>query len=312
MANEYISRVNRVIDYIDKNIGEDLTLDELAGVACFSKYHFHRVFQSITREPLYQFILRLRLEKAAVLLLQERTRPITAIAFDCGFSDSSIFARNFKTAFGLSASGWRKAKRDSLAFGTRRPEAHNPSCRINLASTSSPRPYPFPGKPVVRIMERSTVPVVYIRHTGPYKGDANLFEDLYRQLFDWAGKMARPDKGVSETMVIYHDPPEITRDDQLRISICLPVEKDVRGDGKIGRMEIPGGKYALIDFQLGLDEYQKAWDWVYCDWLPYSGYQPDSRPVFELYPDQTNAEKGKTLVSISVPIKPILSISAIL
>jgi AraC family transcriptional regulator len=50
MANqrsEYIARINRVMDYIDRNLNQELTLEELAGVANFSKFHFHRIFSAM-------------------------------------------------------------------------------------------------------------------------------------------------------------------------------------------------------------------------------------------------------------------------
>ena len=62
---EYVSRVNRVIDYIESNLAEELQLDTPASVAAFSTFHFHRIFRAITGEPLYSFIQRFRLEKAA-------------------------------------------------------------------------------------------------------------------------------------------------------------------------------------------------------------------------------------------------------
>ena len=48
-TNEYIYRVNRVIDYIDANIGREVSLKELAAVAGFSEYHFHRIFKGVTK-----------------------------------------------------------------------------------------------------------------------------------------------------------------------------------------------------------------------------------------------------------------------
>jgi AraC family transcriptional regulator len=65
--NEYAARINTVIDYIERNLGKKLTLDELASVAKFSKFHFLRIFNAFNGETLFQFIQRLRLEKSALL-----------------------------------------------------------------------------------------------------------------------------------------------------------------------------------------------------------------------------------------------------
>lgn len=71
VSNDYIIRINRVLDYIDKHICEQMTLDELAGVANFSKFHFHRLFALFIGEPLNAYIMRSRMELSAARLLSK-------------------------------------------------------------------------------------------------------------------------------------------------------------------------------------------------------------------------------------------------
>ena len=61
LRNEYISRINRVIDYIEKHMQEEIRLSKMAEIANFSKFHFHRIFYGITGETLNAFIQRIRL-----------------------------------------------------------------------------------------------------------------------------------------------------------------------------------------------------------------------------------------------------------
>jgi AraC family transcriptional regulator len=107
---EYAARMNRVIDHIQKHLNDQLNLEHLAAIACFSPFHFHRLFRAWTGETLQAFVHRLRLERAAAELVFNRPMSITAIALDCGFSGSSAFARAFKEAFGVSATAWRNRK----------------------------------------------------------------------------------------------------------------------------------------------------------------------------------------------------------
>ena len=93
LIEEYRARINRVIDFIESSIDRDLTLSELANVAGFSRYHFHRIFGGMVGETLYGFIQRLRLEKAAMKLIQNPRESVTSIAMECGFTNSSAFAR---------------------------------------------------------------------------------------------------------------------------------------------------------------------------------------------------------------------------
>ncbi len=66
---EYISRINRVISYVEANLENDLSVNKLAEVAHFSPYHFHRIFSAFTGEPLISYVKRKRIEKAASILL---------------------------------------------------------------------------------------------------------------------------------------------------------------------------------------------------------------------------------------------------
>lgn len=67
---EYAARIHRAQDFIEKNLGSSLQLEAIAGAAHFSPFHFHRLYTAMTGETLYQFIQRIRLERAASRLLQ--------------------------------------------------------------------------------------------------------------------------------------------------------------------------------------------------------------------------------------------------
>src|SRR3984957_8518826 len=67
-SSEYSRRIDRVIDYLRENLHRPVKLGELAHVACFSEFHFHRIFGAVSSETLNNFTNRLRLEKATRLL----------------------------------------------------------------------------------------------------------------------------------------------------------------------------------------------------------------------------------------------------
>ena len=103
----YIERVNAAIDYIERHLGDELRLEEIAAVAHFSPYHFHRIFGLLVGETLNRFVHRLRLEKAATWLVQQPDRSVTDIASASGLGTPSSFARSFRDMFGMTASEWR-------------------------------------------------------------------------------------------------------------------------------------------------------------------------------------------------------------
>jgi AraC family transcriptional regulator len=94
-------RVGRALRHMEKNAHESLDLDRIASVAAMSKFHFLRVFRRIVGVTPHQYLLNLRLRRAAQHLLTS-TDPVSKIAFDAGFGDLSTFNAAFRTIFGKS------------------------------------------------------------------------------------------------------------------------------------------------------------------------------------------------------------------
>lgn len=99
---EYELRVNKAIDYIHENPDRILSLEVLADKACFSKYHFHRIFKSVTKETINQYIKRYKMERAFKMIKERKNCSITDIALDLGFSSSSYFTNTFKDYFNVN------------------------------------------------------------------------------------------------------------------------------------------------------------------------------------------------------------------
>jgi AraC family transcriptional regulator len=308
---EYRARINRVIDYIEANISRELSLKELAGVAHFSPFHFHRIFSAMVGEPLNGFIQRIRLEKAAMRLAADPKKSVTEAAFEGGFSSSSAFARAFKEGFGMSASQWRRkvgqveSKTGQAASKPRQDFEVAPfytqninkmEWRVTMKESNL--------KADVEVKEMPEMHVAYVRHIGPYKGGVELFANLFNKLMSWAGPRGLLSSPEVKVLTIYHDNPEITDQSRLRTDACITVPADTKVDGEIGKATLAAGKYAIAHFEISADQYQDAWNAVYGGWLPGSGYQPTDGPVYEHYLNQPQPG-GKHMVNICVPVKPL-------
>lgn len=312
-SEEYISRINKVQDYIENHLSEGFSLNGLASVANFSPYHFHRVYYSITGETLFQYIQRLRLEKSAYLLLANCHSKITEIALDCGFSTQASFAKAFKNHFGISASQFRTSAkiRDCESYSITKSNLGKVSNEIMLYNRiikDGNDQLEVGRKKLNYSVEIKTIPsmeAVYIRHTGPYKQDSKLFEVLFSKLYYWAKDMDLIRATKSKWLTLYHDTPDITPDDKLRISVCMTVEKKVDTYGEIGNITIHGGCYAVGKFEINDKEYQDAWNAMFSEWLPQSKFQPDDRLCFELYRSESMGENNKHSVDIYIPIRPL-------
>jgi len=202
LREEYTARINRVIDYIEANISKDLSLKELATVAHFSLFHFHRIFSAMVGETLNGFIKRLRIEKAATMLMQNPKKSITEIAFEYGFSSSSAFARIFQETFQMSASEWRAGEylknskngktdsKEGQQIGNIQQDFDVYSFYTDSMTKQMWRVEMKTNKELIANVEVKDIPemyVAYIRHIGSYAGDVQLFGNLFNRLCTWAG-----------------------------------------------------------------------------------------------------------------------------
>ncbi len=304
---EYIARISSVQDYIEANLDRRLTLEELADVAGFSKYHFHRIFTGMVHETLFQYINRIRIERAASFLRHSPKLNITDIAHLFGFSDSATFARSFKQYYGVSASEYRlQYSNDCKADGNIR-KAFDGSAGYPTDTTNA-----VEGDDAMKVMGNVEVKmiedmhVIYMRHTGAYQGISPVFQELIHKLVGWAAARDLLKPGETKLLTVYHDNPEITPEEKQRTSVCLTVPEDTRVSGEISKMLIPSGKYAIGHFEIDAEEYGDAWNYLYGEWLTNSGFQPDDGVSFEVYNnDPKTHPQGKHQVDIYLPVKPL-------
>jgi len=282
----YLEQIYKVQDYIEKHLDVPLSIEVLSKVAGFSPFHFQRIFALIAGEPLYGFIKRIRLEKAAYMLLMDKSRSVTDIALTVGFSNQSSFAKAFKARFGMSSSAYRKNKTEyeKSTFVA----DYNKGMDMSITPVS------------IEIRSENDLQLVYVRYSGPYKGDSQLFSGLFDRLHQWAAERKLINE-ASRWFVIYHDHGDETNENLLRISVCLSVSGNVAVSGDVGVMTLPHGKYGVGKFHVNAKEYGKAWYHMYATWLPESGYSIDDRFAFEHYPAQ---EEGldEQIVEIYIPL----------
>ena len=96
--------------WIDAHSHRPIDLEDAAGQADVSPFHFLRLFSSVLGVTPHQYLVRSRLRHAARLLADDE-RPITDVAYDVGFGDLSNFVRTFHRAAGVSPRRFREASR---------------------------------------------------------------------------------------------------------------------------------------------------------------------------------------------------------
>jgi AraC family transcriptional regulator len=96
-----IAKLQKVREFILNHLAEDLLISAIANEIGMSKYHFARLFKQSTGISPYQYVIKCRIERAKILLSQEKLR-ISDVASIVGFSDQSQFTRHFKRLLGVT------------------------------------------------------------------------------------------------------------------------------------------------------------------------------------------------------------------
>ncbi|MGB7466866.1 MAG: helix-turn-helix domain-containing protein, partial [Candidatus Acidiferrum sp.] len=102
--------LQRVREYVEEHLSENIELETLADIAGLSKWHFARAFKQSVGTPPHFYLVQRRLERAQELLA-ETDLPLAQIALKIGFSDQSHFSRRFRTLLGLTPRSFRRSKR---------------------------------------------------------------------------------------------------------------------------------------------------------------------------------------------------------
>ena len=100
--------IEHSLDYIDEHLGEEVKIEELAGMAALSPFYFQRLFKRLVHKPVQEYVKLRRLAKA-VEALRDPSRRILDVALDYGFSSHANFTRAFKDAYTITPEEYRKA-----------------------------------------------------------------------------------------------------------------------------------------------------------------------------------------------------------
>jgi AraC family transcriptional regulator len=277
----YVHRVNAAIDHVVQHPDRPLRLEDVAAVAGFSPFHFHRMFAAATGETLHAFVRRVRLERALHLMTHRRTASLTEIALACGFSSSSDFSRTFRAQYGVSPRG--------LDLDGFRAEH-----RLHLLDTlPAEQRYRIAGTqgaddgddgPAVRLRPLPARRVAYVRVFAPYSGGV---PEAAARLVDWA-RTHGLDGG--QWLGYQWDDPESVPLDRCRYDVGLEVPDDLGparvpgpDDPTVGFTVFPPTTVAEVDVSGPADVELAALDLLYRTWLPGSGRAPAHQPCFEAW-----------------------------
>lgn len=262
LLQPYNERMMEVLLHIQRNLDGDLSAETLAGMACFSVAHFHRIFKSMVGESLKEHVRRLRLERAAYVLAYS-DKSVMNIALDAQFESPETFSRAFKKMFKIPPSEYRVQSREFFS-----PDGKG---KIHYQPKPTTEGIKFNENTLdldIQIRKREEIQVAFIRHVGSYFD----VEKAWDKLCAWASEHNLLDSDT-EFLGLSYDSPDVTPEAKIRYDACITIHTEIEMHPEIGTQCIAGGNYAVATHHGPYDGMLPVYKDLYGRWLPNSGYK---------------------------------------
>ncbi|MDH5180398.1 MAG: AraC family transcriptional regulator [Gammaproteobacteria bacterium] len=301
-------RITVAMDFIQANLHRNPPLEEVAQAACFSPFHFHRIFKLLVGETVADFTRRIRLEKAAGLFFYHRDISVTEVAVQLGFSSSQNLAKAFKQYFHLTPSQVRGLTgRDELQALLQQQRKNGNIPRKTGNAPAAAMPYAadqfadsIEGAEMnITIDQFDARQVIYKRLIGVYGAG---IQDAFTELHTFVRARDIP---TADPVYLIWDNPEITPPEKCRADACITLAGDSKDVAPYTTQTIAAGKYAWLRTMVRAEhEFSAAWDQLFQQILE-QGYQPEDRPVFKiLHRESSDPQQGVFDVSFCAAVKP--------
>lgn len=282
---EYIKRIIKVLIFIEENIDGDLSLEKLAKVACYSPFHFHRIFLAIVGETLHDYIKRLRMQAAAGQLRYSK-RPVTEIALDANFETPSAFTKAFRQYMGMAPRGYRSLHTAAKILTKKMKEL-----------------------PMIKPDKIESIPdleLLFARSHGDYAGSAP--HEAWQMMNDFIDGN-QIDRSDLRYFGLFYDDPEHTSNEKVRYDAAIWTYGNSVPSRGIEKRTLKGGKYAIFTHKGshdGPNGLADTFNRILFKWLPESNENFDeARPDFCEYFnfEYVTKEPEKLMTKIYIPLK---------
>jgi len=288
---DYLESVTKAIAYIEDHLYGEITAEKVAALAGYSPYHFHRIFQSVTRSSVSEYIRRRRLTCAAYDLFQSDLR-ILEIAMKYQFESQEAFTRSFQKMFSITPEQFRKQTdmKDTL-FRVMEKKALDEAGLKQLHDRAT-------FEPVYMTMEK--LHLVGMETRGLSSPEIGRLWSCFRQ------RTAEIEKRRDPASVFYALIELTGAQWEVSYSACVEVSEEGHlPDGMVYRV-LPSRTYAVFLHRGSLERLPDTFFYIYCIWLPKSGRTRTDDPEFARYDHRyVGPTSDDSEFDIYIPISPV-------
>ena len=277
-----------IVAWIEQQLDQPLTLEQVAARAGLSPFHFSRLFTARMGRSVMAWVRGRRLVRGARRLCDEPDLKLIDLAFDCGFESQEAFTRAFKRVFGVAPGRFRNG------FAVDPIEGQYPMT-LPTSRTAS----------VVRLPELVALPALHV--AGPARRFDEATKSDIPQL--WSALIgALPFEGQVKSWATYGVVSQAAPSDgSFQYMAGVGVEPGCVPPPGFSTMEIPAAAYAV--FRITLDgsalhpQVKQAMAAVWGELLPASGLKLAGGPDFELYDGRFDPLKAGSVIDFHVPVE---------
>lgn len=287
----YFERIQCSIDFIEENLTNQFSLIDVSKRACFSLYHFHRVFHCITGTSLKEYIRKRRLSEASYEILKTDNKIID-IAFRYLYETPETFSRAFKNEFGVSPINYRKNSSNGHYFKPFKLKNHT---FIKGDMSMEPKIKTIPAFKVMGYkLETTSI-------------DGKNFEEIpkfWQKLLSDECALLKKIKGVINPQISYGMCTDLKEDGSFTYVVGYEVSTFDNAEKEMHCETIPELKYAIFTAKGEMPEsIQSTTKYIYGKWFPDSGFEFAGNADFELYDESRMQNPKSAECDIYIPIK---------
>ena len=279
---DWLERMKSAMDYIETNLADNISFDDIAQIACCSTYHFQRMFPFITGITLSEYIRRRRLTLAAFELQTTDARVIDE-AMKYGYQSPEAFARAFKNLHGIMPISARDKGVSLKAYP--RMSFHisikgDVEMNYLIEQRGAFEMFGVYGL-VSQDLQTAFTDVPQFRKQCDEDGSVDLMNEL----------LERFGNTVLHAALYDHT------GESFKYMVCYHLPKGLEIPERFTKLSVPALTWAI--FPEPQCDLQKLWERVYTEWFPISGYEQVEGPQFEMY----YGMPGHTQGEIWIPVK---------
>ncbi|WP_107949710.1 AraC family transcriptional regulator [Lysinibacillus parviboronicapiens] len=269
----WIESIQKAINYMEENLLNDLTMDQIAQEVNSSVFHFQRIFSILTDMSIADYIRRRRLTLAAQELMNTEHKIID-LAYKYGYDSPEAFTKAFRKQHNVTPSEARKLQGPLQSYNR----------LIIQVSLKGAEPMKY------KIVEKEKFQVVGVKRTYNCQNGENtqgiplFWDEMNNKGMDDA--LLKLNNGEIKGVLGVCVPDKNYKENSL-MDYWIATEHVGEVPDNLLTMEVPAAKWVVFEVHGPMpDAMQNTWKQIYSEWFPSNPYEPAGSAELEVYSDE--------------------------